>query len=125
VVRSALNFLISDNHKGEFYYPSRIAIGFDDLVYVSDAYNNRVQIFDSQGGFVRSIGGMGLWGGRFRVSSGIAVDADNDLFVADFYNNRIQQFDDEGRFIKAWGGKGVFIGFVLYLSMASHLRGMM
>jgi len=110
VVRSALNFLISDDHQGEFYYPSRIAIGLNNYVYVSDAYNNRVQVFDSQGGFIRSIGGMGLWGGRFRVSSGIAVGADDNLFVADFYNNRIQQFDDEGRFIKAWGGKGNRLG---------------
>jgi len=106
VVRSALNFLISDGHEGEFYYPSRIAIGTDNRVYVSDAYNNRVQVFDTEGRFIRSIGGMGLWGGRFRVASGIAVGADGSLFVADFYNNRIQHFDRAGGFIGAWGGKG-------------------
>ena len=106
VVRSALNFLILDDHDGEFYYPSRIAIGLDDKVYVSDAYNNRVQVFDVKGNFMRSIGGMGLWGGRFRVSSGIAVAKDGSLFIADFYNNRIQQFDHDGAFIKAWSGEG-------------------
>jgi len=106
VVRSALNFLIPDGHKGEFYYPSRIAIGPDDLVYVSDAYNNRVQVFASDGRFLHSIGGMGLWGGRFRVASGLAVGTDGSLFAADFYNNRIQHFDREGHFLKGWGGKG-------------------
>jgi len=106
IVRSALNFLISDDREGEFYYPSRIAIGLDDRVYVSDAYNNRVQVFDADGRFLRSIGGMGLWGGRFRVASGLAVGADGSLFAADFYNNRIQHFDHEGHFLKAWGGKG-------------------
>ncbi len=106
VVRSALNFLISDDHEGEFYYPSRIAIGTDNRVYVSDAYNNRVQVFDTEGRFIRSIGGMGLWGGRFRVASGIAIGADNSLFVADFYNNRIQHFDHDDHFIESWGGKG-------------------
>jgi len=106
VVRSALNFLIPDDHDGEFYYPSRIAIGADDRVYVSDAYNNRVQVFDSSGRFLHSIGGMGLWGGRFRVASGLAVASDDSLFVADFYNNRIQHFDHDGRFLTAWGGKG-------------------
>ncbi len=75
-VRSALNFLLADDHAGEFYYPSRIAIGSDDSVYVSDAYNNRVQVFDADGYFLHSIGGMGLWGGRFRVASGIAVRSD-------------------------------------------------
>jgi len=106
VVRSALNFLISDGHRSEFYYPSRIAIGADDHVYVSDAYNNRVQVFDSQGHFIQSIGGMGLWGGRFRISSGLAIAADHSLFVADFYNNRIQHFDKKGDYLAAWGGKG-------------------
>jgi len=106
VVRSALNFLIADDRGGEFYYPSRIAIGSDDRVYVSDAYNNRVQVFDAEGRFLHSIGGMGLWGGRFRVASGLAVGADGSLFVADFYNNRIQHFDHDGHFIAAWGGKG-------------------
>jgi len=106
VVRSALNFLIADDHESEFYYPSRIAIGPDDRVYVSDAYNNRVQVFDSEGRFLHSIGGMGLWGGRFRVASGLAVAPDGSLFVADFYNNRIQHFDHQGGFIQAWGGKG-------------------
>jgi len=33
IVRSALNFFISDDHEGGFYYPSRIAIGLDDKVY--------------------------------------------------------------------------------------------
>ncbi len=106
VVRSALNFLIADDHDGEFYYPSRIAIGTDDRVYVSDAYNNRVQVFTADGGFLRSIGGMGLWGGRFRVAAGISVARDGSLFVGDFYNNRIQHFDKNARFLAAWGGKG-------------------
>jgi len=106
VVRSALDFLVSDHHESEFYYPSRIAIAANNHVYVSDAYNNRVQVFDSEGHFLNSIGGVGLWGGRFRVASGLAVAADGSLFVADFYNNRIQHFDHDGRFLAAWGGKG-------------------
>ncbi len=110
VVRSALNFLVSEGHANEFYYPSRIAIGSDNRVYVSDAYNNRVQVFNADGYFLHNIGGMGLWGGRFRVASGIAVGADGSLFVADFYNNRIQKFDHTGKFIAAWGGKGNKLG---------------
>ncbi len=111
VVRSALNFLISDDRESEFYYPSRIAVGTDDHIYVSDAYNNRVQVFDAKGHFLHQIGGVGLWGGRFRVASGLAVSRDGSLFVADFYNNRIQHFDHQGRFLAAWGAKGNRPGF--------------
>ncbi|MDX8412954.1 MAG: NHL repeat-containing protein [Mariprofundales bacterium] len=110
IVRSALNFLIADDHQGEFYYPSRIAIGTDDHLYISDGYNNRVQVFDADGHFLRGMGGLGLWGGRFRVASGIAIGADGSLFVADFYNNRIQHFDHAGNILSAWGGQGSSIG---------------
>jgi len=106
VVLSAVNFLLPEIRRSEFYYPSRIAIGPDDRIYVSDAYNNRVQVFDTDGRFLRDIGGMGLWGGRFRVAAGIAAARDGSLFVGDFYNNRIQHFDKNGRFLAAWGGKG-------------------
>jgi len=106
VVLSAINFLLPDMRQSEFYYPSRIAIGPDDRIYVSDAYNNRVQVFDSDGRFLQSIGGMGLWGGRFRVAAGIAAVKDGSLFVGDFYNNRIQHFDAGGRFLNAWGKSG-------------------
>ena len=54
--------------------------------------------------FIKSIGGMGLWGGRFRISSGLAIDSDGSLFVADFYNNRVQHFDSNGNYLAAWGG---------------------
>ncbi len=60
--------------------------------HVSDAYNNRGQVFDTDGRWLQSIGGLGLWGGRFRVAAGISVARDGSLFVDDFYNNRIQRF---------------------------------
>jgi len=106
VVLSAINFLFPEIRRSEFYYPSRIAIGPNDRIYVSDAYNNRVQVFDTDGRWLQSIGGLGLWGGRFRVAAGIGVARDGSLFVGDFYNNRIQHFDKNGRFLAAWGESG-------------------
>jgi len=104
VLRSAVNFLLPANRKGEFYYPSRIAIGPNDHIYVSDAYNNRVQVFNADGHWLQSIGGLGLWGGRFRVTAGLAVAGDGSVFVGDFYNNRIEQFDRHGGFVRTWPG---------------------
>lgn len=106
VVRSALNFLLPTDHKGDFQYPSRIAIGPDGRVFVADAYNNRVQVFDTNGQFLSSIGGMGVWGGRFRVAAGLDIGPNGELFVADFYNNRIQRFDQDGVFLESWGHAG-------------------
>jgi DNA-binding beta-propeller fold protein YncE len=106
VFLSAIDFLLPEMAQGKFSYPSRIAIGPRDKVYVSDTYNNRVQVFDTDGHWLQSIGGLGLWGGRFRVAAGISVARDGSLFVGDFYNNRIQHFDKNGHFLTAWGEGG-------------------
>jgi len=110
VFLSAVNFLLPDMDQGKFSYPSRIAIGPHDRVFVADTYNNRVQVFDTDGRWLQSIGGLGIWGGRFRVTAGIALFRDGSLLVSDFYNNRIQYFDRNGRFLAAWGEEGSLPG---------------
>jgi DNA-binding beta-propeller fold protein YncE len=106
VIKSVFNFIFSTGGEGVFNYPARIAVDGEDRVYVSDSYNNRVQVFSNQGKFLFQFGGAGLWGGKFRVSSGIAVSKQGRVFVADFYNNRIQEFSRDGCFIAKWGVKG-------------------
>mgnify|MGYP000026418054 FL=1 len=109
-VSSFFNFLISPEAEGNFNYPTRIAAGPNSTIYVSDAYNNRVQAFSKDGKFLFQFGGSGFLGGSFRVSSGIAVDIKGHLYVADFYNNRIQMFTEEGSFLTEWGEEGEKIG---------------
>ncbi|RMH34129.1 MAG: 6-bladed beta-propeller [Nitrospirae bacterium] len=106
VVISALNFLLPEDREGELYYPARVAVGPDRLIYVADSYNNRVQVFTPQGKFVRKWGGLGIWSGRFRVSSGIAFDRHGHVLVADFYNNRVQVFEPDGRYVTQFGKAG-------------------
>lgn len=105
-ILSAINFLLSEGQEEELYYPSRIAVGLDNLVYVADSYNNRVQVFSSNGRFVRKWGGMGIWGGRFRVASAIAFDPKGHVYVGDFYNNRIQKFTRGGNYLTQFEAKG-------------------
>ena len=45
LVRSFFNFLFNPGAAGNFNYPSRLTVGPEDTVYVSDSYNNRVQAF--------------------------------------------------------------------------------
>ena len=105
-VLSAINFILPEDQEGEFYYPSRIAIGPDGLVYVSDSYNNRIQVFMPNGQFVRKWGGLGIWGGRFRVASAMTFDSNGLIHVADFYNNRVQIFRPDGSYLAQWGKEG-------------------
>ena len=96
--------------EGKFKAPSGLA--FDrgnDLLYVADTDNDRIQIFDVDGNcsgsdevaddvcFVDEFGESGNGEGEFDLPSGLALDTStNYLYVADTKNNRIQIFDVDG-----------------------------
>lgn len=75
---------------GELYYPTDIA-WFEELLYVADAYNNRVQVFDLLGRVRKVIGE----GDSLKVASGIFVD-DEEIFVTDFDGDRVLVYDHDG-----------------------------
>ncbi len=80
--------------KGQLYYPTDVEI-FNDKIYVADAYNNRVQVFDKQGESLQLIGDKD----SINTATGIAVTGKN-IFVADFENNRILVYDTHGKRIQ-------------------------
>jgi len=62
-------------------------------IYVADIYNNRIQVFDSNGAYLTTIGGD--WGSntdRLRNPFGLDVDSAGNIYVADSDNSRIQKF---------------------------------
>ncbi len=60
-------------------------------IYVADYNNHRIQVFDSDGNFVKKFGKQGSQDGQFNVPRGVAVDSNNNLYVADAGNVRIQK----------------------------------
>lgn len=81
-------------------------MGANDRLYVSDAYNNRVVAYSTEGKFLFQFGSIRFLDGSFRVSSSIASDKQGHLYVVDFYNHRVQKFTEDGSFLTQWGGKG-------------------
>ncbi|HEX2990254.1 MAG TPA: hypothetical protein VHO49_06225 [Anaerolineales bacterium] len=98
-----------------------IVVGSDGNVYVTDSYNNRVQVFDSEGGFVEmwesfgqkstrlqvfdSEGGIvEMWDGfrqensRFNNPGPISIDARGNIYVADFQGGHV--FDADGNYLE-------------------------
>ena len=67
---------------------------------------NRIQKFNSAGGFQLAWGSYGSGEGQFRNPSGVAVDGGGNVYVADTDNNRIQKFNAAGDFQFAWGSSG-------------------
>ena len=61
-------------------------------VYVTDTWNNRIEIFDADGKFIRTFGKAGDGPGYFARPKGIAVDGDGHVWVADGIQERVQVF---------------------------------
>ena len=92
--------------EGMFNNPMGVAVTAKDEVVVADNQNHRVQVFDSNGTFLRSFGHRGENAGEFKNPTGIAIDKDGNILVLENRNHRVQIFSWEGRHLDSFGGKG-------------------
>ena len=88
--------------EGEFDGPCGLTLR-DNLVYVCDRKNNRIQIFDLDLNFVRSIGSRGSGRGEFNRPLDVKFDTTRNMYVAEGGNGRVQVMDSSGRFIREFG----------------------
>ncbi|XP_023160371.2 RING finger protein nhl-1 isoform X3 [Drosophila hydei] len=95
---------------GSFTWPRGLAVGPDNSIVVADSSNHRVQVFDSNGIFVKEFGEYGNGEGEFDCLAGVAVNRIGQYIIADRYNHRIQVLDPQGRFLRAFGSQGVADG---------------
>ena len=91
---------------GMFNSPWGVAVNARDEIAVTDWFNNRVQIFSSDGNYLRSFGRPGNKNGEFNFPRGIAFHKNGNIFVVDNGNARIQIFSGEGKYVSSFGGKG-------------------
>jgi len=84
---------------GDFGAPQGVAVDADGNVYVTDTMNNRVEIFDADGGFISLFGKHGDGPGALARPKGIAVDADGHIWVADEMEDRLQVFNRDGQLL--------------------------
>jgi DNA-binding beta-propeller fold protein YncE len=95
---------------GQFSVPTNVALDKDNNLYVTDTYNNRVEIFDADGTFIRAWGKAGDRPGTFSRPKGIAIDVDGHVWVADAVEDRVQCFTPEGQLLIWMGGHGPLPG---------------
>ena len=97
--------------EGQFNEAFSVAVSpVNGAVAVADPLNNRIQIFDEEGKYVRQFGTKGSANGQFKEPYGVAFDKQGDVWVADTYNNRVQELTATGQFIRAFGAEGTANG---------------
>src|SRR5512147_506772 len=88
--------------------PYGIALDSTGKIYVNDAGNSRVLVFDNNGTQLAKWDQKGNAKGEFNSLGfgGVAIDANDNVFVVDNGNHRIQKFDAAGKFLTQWGNEG-------------------
>jgi len=87
---------------GQFFGPGGIAIDSHDNVYVSDEYNNRVSIFNSDGHFITK------WELSFQPFE-IEIDSHDNVYILSDYVSSpttgptLNKFTMDGKLVQVWG----------------------
>ena len=94
---------------GQFYRPQNLAVDQSDHLWVADACNHRIQVFDASGEkqrIVRSWGTEGGEPGQLRYPWDLVLDENGHVYVSEFGNHRIQKFTFQGESLGCWGTHG-------------------
>ncbi|MFQ6021987.1 MAG: NHL repeat-containing protein [Acidiferrobacterales bacterium] len=89
---------------GQFNDPTGIAVTRTE-VFVSDARNARIQVFDFDGRFKREFGTKGDAPSQLGRPMNLSI-AGNELYVADYWNDRVQVFALDGTPRRVIGSPG-------------------
>jgi len=109
------NFLLTwgsaGSGQGQFYFPTGagtaiIGLNSTGNIYVADTANNRVEVFNTNGGFLFQFGATGSGNGQFSQPNAVGIDSLDNVYVTDSGNSRVEKFDINGNFILAWGSAG-------------------
>ena len=79
---------------GQFFDPTGIAVTADE-VFVADARNARIQVFDFDGNFKRRFGERGEEPGQLGRRMNLVIVGD-EIYVADYWNDRVEIFGLDG-----------------------------
>ena len=113
-VKPVLSFGKGGSGEGMFNNPMGVAVTSKDEILVADNQNHRVQVFDSNGTFLRSFGHKGENAAEFKNPTGIAINKDRNILVSEFCNHRVQILSWEGRHLGSFGGKGTLDSQLIY-----------
>lgn len=90
----------------QLFSPTNLDLDHSGHLFVADTGGFRVQEYDLEGKFVRTLGTGGDSPGEFGLPKGIAVDHEDRVYVVDSKMQVIQIFDKEGKLLLFFGEPG-------------------
>ena len=90
------------NSDGRLYNPFGITCDRAGNIYIADSGNSRIQVFSSEGRYMRQFGRLS----GLNCPCGISVDCDGRVYVSDCCNDRIFVFAPDGQLVTSFGGSG-------------------
>lgn len=98
----------------QFSRPQALLIDENGLLWVADAHNHRIQVFDVSAGpedprepeLVSHWGSYGVAPGEMKYPYGMVFDVDGTLLISEYGNHRVQRFSREGESLDCWGQPG-------------------
>jgi RHS repeat-associated protein len=95
----------SGSGDGQFTHPVGVAVDPHGDVWVTDAYDSRVEKFSSSGSWLASYGKLGLGDGEYFEPVGIAINqSTGDVYVVDQYTGKVQELNEKGEWLRSWEG---------------------
>ena len=93
---------------GQFNFPAGLYISPIGELFVADQNNDRIQVLDRYGNFLRCIGGSGgfAFSKKFGRIQGLTGDSQGRLYVADAFQGYVQVFDSLGYVLSTVGSFG-------------------
>lgn len=115
VLTPLFNFGSQGTSEATFQAPLGVAFNPAGDIYVADSLavgvgNNRLQVFDSSGGFLRTFGEYGTNAFQFTRLLGVGVGQDGTVYAADGQDNRVKSFAADDTFNWAYGTNGAAAG---------------
>jgi DNA-binding beta-propeller fold protein YncE len=96
--------------RGQFNFPTHVAVDGEGILYVTDALGFRIHMFARDGRFLQAFGHHGNGSGDFAAPKGVAVDSEGHIYVVDALFDTVQIFDRAGQYLLNFGERGIEVG---------------
>lgn len=82
-----------------FHRPFDVKVAADGKIFILDWGDSTFKIYDSDGKYIRTIGGRGQAPGEFERLVFFALGYDENIYVMDSMNHRLAVLDEQGKYI--------------------------